>query len=75
MHTYQITNHLKTIKMSQLVKFICSLITAIVMNVNTTSHEIINNEQMSTANSIQEICLKRTHLVETLFVNTSKSKE
>ena len=61
--------------MTEFIKFFCSLITAIVMNINTTSHEITSNEEISTATSIQEICLKGTHLVEALLVTRSKSEE
>ena len=44
----KIINPLKPIKMSQLINFICSLITAFVINSNTSAQELTQNERIST---------------------------
>jgi hypothetical protein len=41
-------NHLKPIKMPQLINFMCSLITLVVINYNTSAQELTQNEKIST---------------------------
>ena len=48
-NSLKLINHLKPIKMLQLINFMCSLITLFVINLNTTVKELAQNEKISTA--------------------------
>jgi hypothetical protein len=43
----KLINHLKPIKMSELINFMCSLITLFVINSNTSAQELAQNEKIS----------------------------
>lgn len=71
----KLNNHLKPNKMSQLIIFICSLITLFVINSNTTTQELTQNEKICTPNWLHESCIKGNLLGEELPLNISKTKK
>ena len=73
-NSLKIINLLKPIKMPQLINFICSLITAFVINSNTSGPELTQNKKISTPNWLQESCFNGNLVGEELHLNISKTK-
>jgi hypothetical protein len=60
--------------MSQFIKCICSLITAFVINSNTSVKEVIQNEIINTQESLYENCIKENLKGQGIHININQTK-